>query len=122
MDEKEDIKKEEEVDGEGIVEIIQSIVGGNVAFIADTISNVNLYLQIFGHAMRNLRDKEPIVWNELLQSIRNAYAQNPKDPILLIEVIATNVITLESTLLSGKCSSFTNQIYQYGKINNLLFR
>ena len=115
-------KQEEENEDTRLLEIIDQVFSSHIIFTADIMSKINLYLQLFGTAMRTLKEREPKVWAELILSVKRKYQKNPADFDTAIELIATGVIEYETFLLSGKTSPFTTQLYNYAKINNLLYR
>lgn len=125
--EEEEIKKSEEKEEEtselsDIMNVIDVFLQKSAVYTVDLNKKLEVYLKIFGTAMKTLKEKEPKVWAELLASTKMAYQQSPDAANVAIEMLAANIIEYEEYLLEGKVSPFSNQLYQYAKINNLLFR
>ena len=89
---------------------------------ADIQTKVNLFLNTFGTAMRTLRQNQPDVWKECLDSIRTAYQQSPTLDNIIIELVASHAVEYQESLLEGVVSPFSKQMKEFAISNNLLMR
>lgn len=89
---------------------------------ADLMSKLNIYLSTYSSAMRTLRQNQPDVWVNILNSTKESYAKNPNADNIIIEMLAANTIEYQESLLENKVSAFSSQLHQFAVSNNLLFR
>ena len=89
---------------------------------ADIQTKVNLFLKTFGTAMRTMRQNEPEVWQQCLESIRKAYQEAPTLDNIIIELVASHAVEYQEALLEGVVSPFSKQLKEFAASNNLLMR
>ena len=89
---------------------------------ADIQTKVNMFLKTFGTAMRTMRQNEPEVWQQCLESIRKAYQEAPTLDNIIIELVASHAVEYQEALLEGVVSPFSKQLKEFAASNNLLMR
>lgn len=89
---------------------------------ADIQTKVNMFLNTFGTAMRTLRQNQPEVWKECLESVRKAYQEAPTIDSIIIELVASHAVEYQEALLEGIVSPFSKQLKEFAIENNLLMR
>lgn len=94
----------------------------DIVMTADLITKLNIYIKTYGSSMRTLRQNQPEVWKNILQSTKIAYSKDPYADNIIIEMLAANAIEYQESLLDGKVSPFSSQLNQFALSNNLLFR